>query len=126
MGAIVFLVGALVTAIGMYLYLAPESVRPLMTWAVTRERIRRIGWFRLVLAAAIFLAADETRLPGLTVVLAVITALAGLSTLLLPFDKVEALVGWWLERADKLLLPYLLIVLTFGLFLMWLAWPAAA
>jgi len=125
MGAIVFLVGALVTALGIYMYLAPESVRPIMAWAITRERIRRIGIFRLVLAVAIYFAAAETRMPAFTIALALITAVAGLSTLLMPFENVEKMVAWWLERSDRLLLPYLLIVLAFGLFLMWLAWPVA-
>lgn len=125
MGAVVFLVGALVTALGMYMYLAPENVRPLMNWAITRERLRRIAFFRLALAVAIYFAAAETRMPLVTQILAGVTAVAGISTLLMPFDRVEKWVEWWLERSDYLLLPYLLIVLAFGLFLMWLAWPVA-
>ena len=98
---------------------------PIMAWAITRERIRRIAVFRLVLAVAIWFAAAETRLPLVTQILAGVTAFAGLSTLLMPFDKLEKMVEWWLKRSDQLLLPYLLIVLAFGLFLMWLAWPVA-
>ena len=126
MASLIFLTGALVVTLGIWIFLDPEKITLLMEWAKQPQRLRRIGIFRIALAAGFYFGAEQTRMPQVTVVLAGITFLAGLAALLIPASLLVRWIDWWLERANLFTTPLMLIELTFGLFLMWLAWPMPA
>ena len=123
MPAIVFLTGALTTMAGAFVLLDTSKLRPIVACAREYGRLLRVSLLHSLLAVAFYFAAEQTRL------LAATLAFAGfflLSTIAIPVrgEKfTHTLINWWLTKIHWLALPWCVIMIGFGVFLMWLAWP---
>jgi len=124
MAILVFLTGAVVTLVGLFLFLDPEKFRPVITWAMTESRLKRLAAARLLLAIGFYIGAPATRMPLVTIALAAVFLLSAVGMLIVGPRKINALANWWLDRLHIFALPWCAIAFAFGLFLMWLAWPA--
>jgi hypothetical protein len=123
MGSVIWLTGALVTVIGAYLLLDTNKFRPVFEWAVRDKRLLRISLLRLLLAFGFYFGAEQTRLPDVTLLLAGLFLLSAIAIPVMGEKPVHNLVNWWLARGNWLAIPWCVIAMAFGVFLMWLAWP---
>jgi len=125
MGALVFLTGAITASMGSYLLLDRSGFEPIIRWISQEGRLLRVSFLRLLLAAGFYYAADQTRLPLITLLLAGVFLLSAIAVPLAGEQRATRMIDWWLERLPLFALPWSLIAMSFGMFLMWLAWPAA-
>ena len=87
------------------------------------NRLRRISLLRLLLAVGFYFAADQTRLPDVTLIFAGLFLVSAIAVPVMGEKPIHSLVNWWLARGNWLAIPWCLIAMVFGFFLMWLAWP---
>jgi hypothetical protein len=123
MGSVVFLVGALVTFAGAFMLLDTSQFKPLVEWVSRDNRLLRISFLRLLLAIAFYFAAAETRIPAFTLIMAGVFLFSAIIIPVMGEKRVHKLMAWWLARLHLFALPWCFISITFGVFLMWLAWP---
>jgi hypothetical protein len=124
MGSIIWLTGALVTVIGAYLLLDTDKFRLVFEWVMRDKRLLRISLLRLLLAFGFYFGAEQTRLPDVTLILAGLFLVSAIAVPVMGEKPVRSLVNWWLARGNWLAIPWCVIAMAFGIFLMWLAWPA--
>jgi len=123
MGSIIWLTGALATSLGAYLLLDTDKFRLILEWAIRKDRLLRISLLRLLLAAGFYFGAEQTRLPNVTLAIAIVFLLSAIVVPLMGEKPARNLVDWWLTREKMLTIPWCIIAIAFGVFLMWQAWP---
>jgi hypothetical protein len=123
MASIVFLVGAVTALAGSFLLLDTSKLRTIVEWISEDGRLLRVSLLRGLLAIAFYFAAEQTRLPAVTLALAGVFLLSAIAVPLLGEKFAHTLINWWLARMNWLALPWCVIAICFGVLLMWLAWP---
>ena len=124
MGSIIWLTGALAATLGAYLLLDTDKFRLILEWAIRKDRLLRISLLRLLLAAGFYFGAEQTRLPNVTLAIAIVFLLSAIVVPLMGEKPARSLVDWWLTREKMLTIPWCIIAIAFGIFLMGQAWPA--
>lgn len=117
--AVVCLVGLLIVGLGFYGLVAPTGLIRFARSVVTRKGLWAAFLFRLVLAAALYLAADASRTPTAYRVLAVLTLIGALAIPALGETRANAMVEWWSGHGDGFVRAWSLIAIALGAFLVW-------
>jgi hypothetical protein len=73
----------------------------------------------------LFRGRNGTRIPEATLAFAGIFLLLAIGYFTVGASNVRKLMNWWLDRLEWFALPYCLIAIAMGVFLMWLAWPTS-
>ena len=124
MVSVIWLTGALVTVFGAYILLDTSRLHNIVDWALTEKRLLRISLLRFLLAIAFYMGAEQTRAPTISLILAGLFLISALVIPVMGKKPVRKLAGWWLSKGAGLQLPYAILAIIFGTYLMWLAWPA--
>jgi ABC-type xylose transport system permease subunit len=117
---IALVVAWLVLAIGLLGVAQPAWMMGLVQRAWRRPgAIWLIGALRLGLAAALWIAAPETRVPGVIRVLAGVSLLSGLATWFMPRGAMQRLLDWFLSRSSGEIRAWAVLAAAFGAALIW-------
>jgi hypothetical protein len=123
MASIVFLTGALAALAGAFVLLDTSKLRPIVEWVSEDGRLLRVSLLRALLAVTFYFAAEQTRLPAVTLAFAGVFLLSAIAIPVLGEKFAHTLINWWLTKTHWFALPWCVIMIGFGVFLMWLAWP---
>ncbi len=119
----VALFGLFIAVLGLAGLRSPELLHDLMSRAVSQLGLYLIAGARLLLGVALLLSALSSRAP---VYLQVIGAVAIVSGIITPFFGVrrfEAILGWLRRRPAWLVRLWCVVVVAFGLSLVWAVVP---
>ena len=127
MPTIVALIGMMIAAAGVWAYVSPERFHgSAAQWLLPAGRW--VGAIpRVILAAALWLAADDSRTPIIFAVLALGFFFAGLAVLVTGTaglrDRIEGLTRHPAKLARELTQEWAMAVVVFGWFLVWAVVP---
>lgn len=117
MKAIVLLVAALMTLLGLTGIFWPEGLMELLKYSFTSRGIYVIASARMLVGALLLLAAGATRTPKTVRVIAIIIFLSGVATTLISAEQAQALKDWWIAKGPDALRIAACLPLAFGCFI---------
>lgn len=120
----VALFGLFVAALGAAGLASPEWLLALVTRAQAQLGLYFIAGFRLVLGAALLLAAASSRAPLYLQILGGLSLVSGVVTPFFGARRFEAILGWWRQRSSWAVRCWSGFVILFGLSLLWAVFPA--
>jgi uncharacterized membrane protein len=88
-----------IAALGILGMAAPDRLLVTVRRFMTSRGLAFAAGIWLVLGAALWLAAPESRAPDLLRVLGVITVIAGIATPFVGVERARRLFDWWAERS---------------------------
>ena len=121
MTALVAVLGALITILGLLGLVQPERFRGLFTVLGSQARFILAIAARLGMGVLLLWLADELRHPQVIRILAVIGFVAAAGVLLMGRERLDRLVDWWLARPDGILRVSAAFAGAFGAFLIYAA-----
>jgi hypothetical protein len=119
----VALFGVFVATLGGAGLLSPARLLALVTRAQSQLGLYFIAAFRLLVGAALILAAPPSRAPLYLQVLGGIAVVSGIITPFVGARRFEAVVDWWRARSAGAVRLWSAFVLLFGLSLIWAVLP---
>ena len=115
----VALFGLFITALGVAGLASPQRLLALVTRAQSQLGLYLIAGIRLLLGAALLMAAPESRAPLYLQVLGVLSLVSGIVTPFFGVRRFEAILDWWRRRAPWAVRLWSAIVILFGASLIW-------
>lgn len=119
----VALFGLSVAALGIAGVLSPQRLVALVARLQLRLGLYFIAGLRLLVGAALLLAAPASRVPMYLQVLGWLALVSGIVTPFFGRRRFEAILEWWRERATWIVRLWSFLVLLFGLSLVWAVFP---
>ena len=122
---------ALTLSIAIAVVGAVGLIVPTALLAISRPFLSPVGLYvaagiRLVLGAALFLAAPTSRAPKTLRILGVAIFIAGLVTPLVGVERARTIVEWWTGQGTALMRVWAGVALALGVFLAYAAAPRLA
>ena len=111
-------IAALLILVGLTGVLWPEGLMGLMTYSFTSTGIYVAAISRMILGGLLLVAAQATRTPKTTRVIAVIIFLAGVATALINPDRAQLIKDWWLSHGPDALRIAACFPLAVGFFIL--------
>ena len=121
MKSAVLVVGLLLTATGFLTLFLPGRLRATLSWFAAGNRVGLAVLGRLAVGLVLLLGASTTRWPGASIALGLLFLAGGAAVPALGEERVDAIVTWWLARADSSLRAWSAMVAGTGGFIIWLA-----
>jgi hypothetical protein len=112
-----------IVAMGIAGVLSPRRLLLMVTRAQSRFGLHFLAGFRLLVGAALLLAAPSSRAPLYLEVLGWLSLLSGLVTPFVGARRLEAILAWWRERSNGAVRVWSVLVLLFGISLAWAVFP---
>jgi hypothetical protein len=119
----VALFGLFVVSLGIAGVLSPQRFLARITRVLSGLGLYYIAGFRLLLGAALLLAAPTARAPLYLQILGGVALLSGILTPFFGVRRFEALLAWWRGRATWIIRLWCFLVLLFGLSMVWAVFP---
>jgi hypothetical protein len=122
---IVLALGALVAALCLWGILAPDKIMALVHGAMEKDWGFHVAVLaRLLLGAALIIAAPESRFPVIFEILGWIAVLAAVAILLMGRERLRKFVAWFQKFSQLMIRVWLLFGIAFGAFLVYgVNWP---
>jgi hypothetical protein len=122
---IVLALGALVAALCVWGILAPDKIMALVHGAMEKDWGFHVAVLaRLLLGAALIIAAPESRFPVIFEILGWIAVLAAVAILLMGRERLRKFVAWFQKFSQLMIRVWLLFGIAFGAFLVYgVNWP---
>lgn len=117
--------GLFVAALGLVGLFSPERLLAVVTDAQSRLGLYGIAGLRLLIGAALLLAAPMSRAPLYLTVLGGLSLVSAAVTPLVGARRLEAILDWWRARSRGAVRAWSGFVLCFGASLVWAALPQA-
>ena len=122
----VALFGLFVVSLGIAGVISPRLFLARITRVLSDLGLHYIAGFRLLMGAALLLAAPPTRAPLYLQILGCVALVSGILTPFFGVRRFEALLAWWHGRATWIVRLGSLLVLLFGLSVVWAVFPNLA
>jgi hypothetical protein len=117
MKAVALVFSILVAALGMVGLVLPSKLLQLEEYFRKPPARYVASAIRLLMGAALFFAAQASRVPGVLLALGVFIFVAGVITLLLGPERFRKLVDWWSAHGPRFARVWAALALVLGLFL---------
>jgi uncharacterized protein YjeT (DUF2065 family) len=114
-------VGVLIVGIGIVHFVYPDVIKRLFVWFKHGRRAYAIGFFRILIASVLLLAAAQCRLPAAAIALGILILLSGILVFIVRAEKLTSLFQWWQEQPDRVLRLIALITIAFGMLIFYIA-----
>ena len=119
----VALFGLFAASLGIAGVLSPQHLLALVTRLQTQLGLYFIAGFRLLIGAALLLAAPGSRVPMYLQILGWLSLASGITTPFFGVRRFEAILAWWRRRATWIVRVWSFLILLFGLSLVWAVLP---
>jgi hypothetical protein len=119
MSLIAALSGLLIIAVGALGVVSPSRLLTLVARTQSQQGLYVIAAIRVIMGAALFLAAAGSRAPAFLQVLGVISVVAGVVTPFFGVRRFQAILGWWSLRPAVVLRLWCLVVVMLGAAIVW-------
>lgn len=117
---IVFALGAVVCALSVWGLLAPDKILKLVNGVMDKDwGIHVAVVVRLLLGAALIIAAPESRFPLIFEILGWIAVVAAVAILLMGRERLRKFVAWFGRFSEAMIRVWLLFGIAFGAFLVY-------
>ena len=120
------LLGVLIVLMGAWGVVSPSGLTGLVKRFGSPGGMWAAAAIRLVLGAALWFAAAESRAPLLLKALGVIAIVAAVVLALLGADRFKALVDWWAKIGPGSQRAWGLVAVAFGAAILWALLPSAS
>ena len=117
--ALVAVVALFAAAMGVWGCVSPAGLIGFVSRWRSPSRLWAAAAARLVFAAALWLAAPESRHPAVLRALALVALLAAVTIPLVGPARWEVFIDWWTRRSGALIRGWALAALAFGVYLLW-------
>ena len=121
MALVVSWVGWLIAAMGVGLMVSPTAFRWVANKFVEQGWLYIAVTIRVVIGVLFILAAPETAYPDAIYALGVLFIIAGVFLIFLGKKRLAQILAWWMQHTDKVLRFGALLVVVFGLTIIFLA-----
>ena len=115
MSFVAFTLALAIAALGAVGVVAPGALLALVAQMQSPAGLWLAAVLRIVLGAALYLAAPRSRAPTIFRVLGVVTVLAGVALPLLGVARFAALLGWWIAQGASVTRAWAAVAVAFGL-----------
>jgi hypothetical protein len=115
--------GVLIIAVGALGVVSPPRLLALVARSQSQRGLYVLAAIRVIIGAALFLAAAGSRAPALLHILGVISVVAGVATPFFGVHRFQAVLGWWSLRPAVVLRLWCLIVVLLGAAIVWAVAP---
>ncbi len=120
MSVIVPFIGWVIAGIGVVALVAPSRVSNALKGLVeTAWATPLAAGLRLILGAALIVAAPQTGYPAVIMGLGVVMLLSALAILIAGPARLRAIVGWWLARPSMFIRLWAAVAIALGAGLVW-------
>lgn len=119
----VALFGLFIVVLGLAGLRSPELLHNLMRRAVSQLGLYLIAGARLLLGVALLLSAVSSRAPVYLQVVGAVAIVGGIITPFFGIRRFEAILGWWRRRPAWVVRLWCVVVVAFGLSLVWAVVP---
>jgi hypothetical protein len=126
MALIAFALSLFIAGLGVVGTVSPSTLLRLVGWFQTPTGLYVAAAIRIVLGAALFLAAPTSRAPKALRVLGVFIFVAGLATPVFGLDRFRGVIEWWAARGQAFMRVWAGFALVFGLLLAYAVMPGRA
>ena len=123
MEVLAFVLSLFIAAVGAVGVVSPRKLLDLVRCFGSRSGLFVAAGFRVVLGAALFFAAPDSRLPQTVRVLGIVIFVAGLLTPLFGVRRFTKVLDWWSARSSLFTRSLAVVALGFGIFLAWAVMP---
>ena len=120
------LLGVFIVLVGAWGFLAPARITDLVNRFDSKSGMWFAAIIRLVLGAALWFAAPQSRAPMLLEVLGVIAIVAAVLIPLMGAERFKALIAWWGKLSPSAQRLWSLVAVAFGAVILWALLPAAS
>jgi hypothetical protein len=111
--------GLLIIALGVLGVASPPRLLALVARSQSQRGLYVLAAIRIVIGAALFLAAAGSRAPAFLKMLGVIWVVAGVATPFFGVDRFQAVLGWWSLRSAIVIRLWCLVVVLLGAAIVW-------
>jgi len=117
MTAIALVSSVLIAALGALGLVSPWRLLSVDRYFQTPARLYLAAGVRVVMGAAFFLAAPDSRAPEVLRILGAVVIVAGVITLFLGFERCRGLIDWWSAHRSAFVRPFAAFALVVGVLL---------
>ncbi len=114
-----FLVGVIITAIGILGIAAPAVLLEAMRLAQTQIGLYVVSALRVVFGLVLIGAAAASRLPKTLRVLGALIIIAGIITPFFGVERTRAIINWWSAQGTAFMRCWAVLAAIFGLFIIY-------
>ena len=116
---LVRLLGISIVGLGIIFMIDPKTMKAYISFWEPLKRIRSGAILSLVIGVIFLLSASQGRLAAVINIFGILAIIKGAFLLAAGQQKVKSLLGFWKEKSDKFVRFYSLVVLAFGMLLIY-------
>jgi uncharacterized protein YjeT (DUF2065 family) len=121
MGMLIKFFGIFIVAMGISILLNPKIVRKMMVFWLQGRKLYMGGLIRIILGCVLLYHASQASSPKVILALGVLALLGGLLIFILGLEKSKKFIGWWENKPEHSLRWTSLLVIAFGVLLIYSA-----
>ena len=123
MSVIAAVSGLLIIAMGVLGAVSPPRLLALVARLQSQRGLYVVAALRVVIGAALVMAAAGSRAPAFLRILGVVSVIAGVATPFFGVHRFQAVLSWWALRPAVLVRLWCLVVLLLGAAIVWAVAP---
>ncbi len=114
-----FIIGLIITAIGILGIAAPTLLFDVMALALTQVGLYIAAALRVAFGLVLIAAAAASRLPRTVRILGTLIVVAGVITPFFGLERARAMVAWWSTQGPTFMRGWAVLAVIFGLFIIY-------
>ena len=119
MSLVAALSGLLIIAVGTLGVVSPSRLLALVARSQSQRGLYVLAAARIMIGAALFMAAAGSRAPAFLQVLGVMSVVAGVATPFFGVHRFQAVLGWWSLQPAAVLRLWCVVVVLLGAAIVW-------
>jgi uncharacterized protein YjeT (DUF2065 family) len=125
MASLIWLTGAAITALGLWIVFQPIHLSRILHWVQHGPGIYLAAAVRIAIGVVMLVWARDCHRPAIIIIIGILAVLSGMALILLPHNQVQKLLHWVMQRPQWLHRALGLTAMAFGILVIWAGWPSS-
>ena len=123
MASLIWLVGAVIAALGGWIVFQPIRLTSLLRWVQTSLGLYFASLIRIAIGVIMLVWARSCHRPAIIIIIGILAVLGGMVLILLPRSRIQKLIQWFQQRPQWIYRLWGIAAVAFGILIIWAGWP---